>query len=67
MRTERYRYTEWKNPNGKTVEVELYDHQKDPAENINIAKEPDRKQLVVRLSAMLDAGWRNALPSTQVQ
>ena len=63
MRTERYRYTEWRDR--KTNEVmarELYDHEKDPQENINAVDAPEYKGDVQRLARMLDQGWRAALP-----
>lgn len=43
VRTERYRYTEWRSwKNGKIIVRELYDHQHDPHENRNIiATAPD--------------------------
>jgi iduronate 2-sulfatase len=38
LRTERYRYTEWRKMGSDTVVArELYDHEQDPAETINIA------------------------------
>jgi len=37
LRTERYRIVHWTNKQGKTVQVELYDHKIDPDENENIA------------------------------
>lgn len=38
MRTERYRYTEWRHlANGKVFARELYDHQNDPGETSNVA------------------------------
>jgi len=62
MRTDRYRYTEWR-VIGKDVHFdELYDHKTDPEENVNIAGRPENKQLVARLHRMLEAGWRGALP-----
>jgi iduronate 2-sulfatase len=64
MRTDRYRYVEWvakKNP--KRVEGrELYDHQTDADENVNIANRPENKGLIASLSKQLNAGWRAALP-----
>jgi len=63
MRTDRYRYTEWvKRTGGEAVARELYDHQNDPGENVNIASKPESKALVAKLSKMLHAGWRAALP-----
>jgi len=64
MRTQRFRYTEWQDR--KTREVvarELYDHQKDPEENVNMAGHARYERDVRRLSTMLRAGWRAALPS----
>jgi iduronate 2-sulfatase len=41
MRSERYRYTEWKDvKNGNVLARELYDHQIDPSENVNAASLP---------------------------
>jgi len=63
MRTKRFRYTEWKNrETGKVQARELYDHRKDPQENINAAARPEYKQDIQRLSQMLEKGWRAALP-----
>ncbi len=53
MRTDRYRFTEWRVPGTDFREYELYDHQKDPQENVNI---------VQRLRRQLQKGWRGALP-----
>ena len=39
IRTKRYRIVRWATENDSTVGVELYDHQLDPNENINIAAE----------------------------
>ena len=60
MRTERYRYTE-KGENA-WLGKELYDHQTDPDETVNIASLPENSDLVARLSAQLRAGWKAALP-----
>lgn len=40
----------------------LYDYQADPCENVNVAELPAKAELVQRLSGMLAAGWREALP-----
>ena len=40
---------------------ELYDNQADPDENINIVDNPENRELVVKLSAQLKAGWRAAV------
>lgn len=63
MRTDRYRYTEWiKLSTRERIATELYDHMTDPEENVNIANEPENKNLVTRLSKQLSDGWRQALP-----
>lgn len=63
MRTKRFRYTEWQNTGTKKIMArELYDHEKDPHENVNAAADPTYKQDVQRLSEMLKQGWRAALP-----
>ena len=62
MRTDRYRYVEWKAKPGDVVARELYDHQTDAGENQNIADRPENSPLVQRLSAQLQAGWEAAVP-----
>jgi iduronate 2-sulfatase len=64
IRTSRYRYVEWrsyvKGNNGKVIGQELYDHQADPHESVNIASaHPD---IVKKLAARLKDGWKAALP-----
>lgn len=61
MRTERYRYTEWQDKEGKVIARELYDHEADPAETKNIAESTDQAT-VDGLSKQLKAGWRAAKP-----
>lgn len=63
MRTDRYRYIEWRDRlDDKVVATELYDHETDPQENINIAGDPQHKELVHQLSSRLALGWKAALP-----
>lgn len=62
MRTDRYRYTEWTGPGQQPTARELYDHQTDPEENVNIANRPENRDLVAELGRRLDAGWQAALP-----
>lgn len=58
MRTERFRYTEWKDrKTGKVLARELYDHRKDPQENINAVAQQEYEQDVQRLAQMLKRGW----------
>jgi len=53
VRTERFRYTEW---NGGETAVELYDHDKDPKELTNVAKDPAYASFVTELKATLAKG-----------
>lgn len=64
MRTDRYRYTEWREERGAggVMARELYDHYEDPGENLNIAGRADAAQLVAGLSERLRAGPEAALP-----
>jgi iduronate 2-sulfatase len=62
IRTERYRYVEWRVPQNKFIYRELYDHQADPQENENLADKPESAAMVKELSAQLKAGWKGALP-----
>ena len=63
MRTDRHRYTEWGLLGREPVARELYDHQSDPAENVNLAGRPGNKGLVARLGEQLRKGWRAARPT----
>ena len=68
MRTKQYRYTEWVkyDPDrwepswNKNKGSELYDHDADPGENINLANEEDYSDIVAGLSDRLHKGWRLA-------
>lgn len=63
MRTDRYRYIEWRDQlDGALAAVELYDHENDPLEDENIAGQPGNEGLVKRLSEQLARGWRSAKP-----
>lgn len=63
VRTDRYRYVEWYTWNkddktrGDFIDRELFDHEKDSLENINIANNPANKELVKHLSKELDKGF----------
>lgn len=72
MRTDRYRYTEWVRFTGrpdykikwnKKAGVELYDHQIDPEENVNVYQDQAYEVTVQELSKQLHDGWRLAIPS----
>jgi arylsulfatase A-like enzyme len=60
VRTERYRYTEWKA--GDIVERELYDYQTDPDERANLAAQPEHAAVVEQMARTLHAGWIAARP-----
>ena len=63
MRTDRYRYVEWRDrKSGAVAAQELYDHQSDPAENENLAPQAASKDVLAKLSAQLAAGWEGARP-----
>jgi len=64
MRTDRWRYTRWINrTTKKTVAVELYDHQSDPDENVNVAKKQANREVLNKLATMMDADWSAAQPA----
>ena len=63
IRMDRYHYVEWKDwIKGEIIARELYDHQNDPEENLNIADWPEHRQLIQRLSYLLSVGWKGVLP-----
>ena len=63
MRTDRYRFTRWvhKDDHSKVDAIELYDHEKDPQENLNIANNPENRELVEKLTKEWEAGWEGAI------
>jgi iduronate 2-sulfatase len=61
MRTDRYRYTEWCEAGRPPQAVELYDHEADPRETVNVAQRPENARLIAELGAQLRQGWRAAL------
>ncbi|MBI3210352.1 MAG: sulfatase [Candidatus Solibacter usitatus] len=50
VRTERYRYTEWGTPSV----AELYDHEGDPKEYRNLAKDPKQANVIRQLQLLLN-------------
>ena len=54
VKTDRYRYTEWRRKNGDIYARMLYDHMIDPHENTNISELPQNKALIEKLSKMLE-------------
>jgi iduronate 2-sulfatase len=57
VRTDRYRYTEWRNfADGAILARELYDHSTDPSETVNIAGLPEHAELIEKeLSPLVPA------------
>ena len=65
VRTERYRYVEWREWESKQVLArELYDHDSDPHEMRNVATQPMNSEIISELAKLLNAGWKSALPAT---
>ncbi len=65
VRTERWRYTEW---DGGRKGVELYDHDSDPHEFTNLAKEPKHAKTVSELRPLLrELGEPLAVPGKGAQ
>jgi arylsulfatase A-like enzyme len=63
MNTERYNYVEWKHIKTREIRArELYDHQKDPKENVNVFDDPEYAKTLKTLEKMMQAGWKAALP-----
>ena len=63
MRTDRYRLVVWKDTSHLDAEpifVELYDHQEDPAETVNIAEK--QPKAVADLLDQFANGWQGVLP-----
>ncbi len=62
VKTKFYRYTEWtRNSTGEVLAKELYNHENDPDENVNIANIQENQVVVARMSKLLDGGkgWKN--------
>lgn len=57
MRTDRYRFTLWqkRQAGAEIVAMELYDHENDPVENVNVAGDPANAAIVDELKAQLTA------------
>jgi iduronate 2-sulfatase len=66
IRTERYRYVEWRHGDTRQLLArELYDHESDPREARNVADQRQWARTVEILAQRLAAGWREAFPRTQ--
>lgn len=70
IRTDRFRYTEWRDwKSGETRARELYDHRDDPDETRNVAADPKHKgdisecaQQLARFNPIVRPGWKPVLP-----
>lgn len=63
VRTPRYRYVEWREwSTEEVVARELYDHEFDPEEMLNVAGQLRYGEVVEEMAGKLAAGWRNAMP-----
>ena len=70
IRVKQYRYTEWIGFNHTDFTAdwsdvharELYSHEDDNEENVNLAGDEKYADIVSRLTDMLKEGWRAALP-----
>jgi arylsulfatase A-like enzyme len=60
VRTKQHRYTEWQYQ-GEVIK-ELYDHERDPWETVNLAGDAQHASQQEELAKLLHAGWRAALP-----
>lgn len=69
IRTDRYRYVEWRrwkaaSEDPQVVARELYDHESDPLETVNVAGLEGNTATCAKLAKQLHAGWRAALPTS---
>ena len=63
MKTDKYRYTEWRHTKSGEVRArELYDHIKDPNENVNVIDNADYAQIAEDMQLQMGRGSKGALP-----
>ncbi len=68
IRTDQYRYVAWYEwdkkgkKRGAFLAAELFDHKRDPEENINLAGRSDYRETEARLAIQLESGWKSHLP-----
>ena len=64
VRTEHYRYVEWRDLQSPTIIArELYHHAKDPNESRNVAQQPSQATRLQQMQETLTQGWQTALPT----
>jgi arylsulfatase A-like enzyme len=64
MRTDMFRYTEWRDRKDLTrvVATELYDHRRNHDENENVIQDMAYAEIVKSMAAKMKSGWRAARP-----
>ena len=60
--TDRWRYTEWRDPKQQPAGIELYDELGDPQETTNLAGDAAQAETLKELAEKLKAGWKASLP-----
>jgi arylsulfatase A-like enzyme len=61
LRTPKWRYTQW---NSNEPEAELYDHESDPRELTNLAKQPAHAQTIKQLAGQLEQAVQSTFPAS---
>ncbi|MEQ1825272.1 MAG: sulfatase [Pirellula sp.] len=61
LRTARWRYTEW---DAGREGLELYDHDKDPKEIVNLAKDPAHSKTIAELSEQMKSAVKSSFPAS---
>jgi iduronate 2-sulfatase len=64
VRTDRWRYTEW---DGGRAGAELYDHDADPGELTNLAKDAGRAAVITKMKRILDGAIGRGNPTVSLQ
>jgi len=63
MKTDRYRYIEWRRTKSGEIKArELYDHQVDPQENVNVAEKAEYAHTVKELEELMRKDHKELLP-----
>jgi len=64
MRTDQFRYTEWRSRKNLTrvVARELYDHRQNHDENENVINQAKYTKIVEKMATKMEAGWKAARP-----
>jgi iduronate 2-sulfatase len=63
VRTDRWRYVEWRKADGSAAARELYDLQTDPQETLNVADQPDKSDIVNEHAALLKSRLGKPAPA----